>query len=76
MSRSRKKIPKGSITVKGCQAGAMKSWKKECSRILRRQSSTDENIPQGNKYKRISGDIWNSPSDGKWYHKDPKALRK
>jgi hypothetical protein len=40
-----------------------------------------EDIPNGTKYKRISGDIWDSPSDGKsnalnWYDNPWKVYGK
>ena len=54
----------------------MKRWKTECNRKFRR--SYGEFDQDGTKYKRLSGDMWDSPSDGKgnWWDDDPKGLRK
>jgi hypothetical protein len=75
MSRSLKKNPVRSVTTTGAQAGCQKTWKKACNRRLRR---SEEEIPSGNKYRQLSGDIWSSPSDGKiWLNpKDKKNYRK
>lgn len=75
MSRSRKKHPIHSVTTTGARAGVQKSWKKECNKTLRIKSH-DLDLPNNGKYKRISGDIWSSPSDGKTFSRDPKAFRK
>lgn len=63
MSRSHRKNPYGNV----CQSdnGAMKEWKKQSNRKLRRLA-IDDNSPNGNHYRRIN-DIWSSPSDGKTY---------
>ena len=78
MSRSVKKNPISSVTVSGGQAGNQKAWKKACNRRLRRLLAVEDDISKGNKYRRISGDIWDSPSDGKtWLDpKDKKSYRK
>ena len=56
MSRSFKKNPVISLTVSGKKAGHQKSWKKSCNRRFR-QADIEDDIPQGNKYRRISGNI-------------------
>lgn len=62
MSKSVRKTP----IFKVCQArnGQQKKWKNSCSRALRR---SDEDVGDGAYYRRISGNIWDSPSDGKMY---------
>ncbi len=71
MSRSKKKNP--ILPVCFVSYGAMKKWKKECNRKLRRNYDLKEDIDK--TYKKIN-DIWNSPSDGWWRSDDPKVLRK
>lgn len=74
MSRSYKKEPFGWVCH--TSAGAMKDWKKEQNRKIRRDSL--EEIPEGNHYHRKS-EIWVSPSDGKMYIDkswQEKAMRK
>lgn len=76
MTRSRKKTPK--TWVCHCRQKIMKKWKTNISRRFRR-SFTYLDIPNGNVYKKISGDLWLSPSDGKMYfepEKNDRFLRK
>lgn len=71
MSRSRKKVP---VHWQCGSSKAMKKWKSACNRKLRNQ----DEVPNGSAYKRLSGDMWDSPSDGKFWFADvcPKLWRK
>lgn len=71
MSRSYKK-PYVSSTCIGSDPGMQKDWKRERNKVLR--SKVD--LPDGMGYKKLSGDIWNSPSDGKRYSDEDKDRRK
>lgn len=71
MSRSRKKFPRSFLT----RPGLMSWWKSQCSRKIRRAKPQDE-IPDGATYRRLSGDPWDSPADGKYYDDGPRRLRK
>jgi len=70
MSRSQKKHP--ITTVAKCSNG-MKHWKKNCNRHLRRST---EDIPNGSAYRKFSGDVWDSPGDGKVWLDGDKWFRK
>lgn len=74
MSRSRKKKP---VIYWACVGRkAQQLWKKQCRRTLRR-IPTETELPNGGKYKIISGNIWDSPSDGKqWWARCEKSWRK
>lgn len=76
MSRSVKKKPIHSVTCSGARANVQKEWKNSCNKKLRRKPP--EEISDGAEYRRLSGDIWDSPSDGKtWSNpKDKKNYRK
>jgi hypothetical protein len=72
MSRSYKKNNKGWVC--SCNNGAMKEWKSQMNRNLRK-IPIDEEIGNGAIYKRRS-EIWASPSDGKCWFDEPKFKRK
>lgn len=69
MSRSKKKPYIHNCCV---TSTAVKQWKKECNKKVRRMS-LDEDIDK--VYKKLS-DPWLSPGDGKGYWDDPKGRRK
>lgn len=73
MSRSRKKHPIDALAATGQKS--QQKWKKQCRHKFRRLP-IDEDLPNGSKYKIMSGNIWNSPSDGKVWREDEKAYRK
>ena len=64
MSRSRKKVP----IHWDCslRMGEMQKWKTRRSRRFRR-NKLNIDVCCGNLYKKISGDLWLSPADGKSY---------
>lgn len=78
MSRSRRKTP--IVKVGETRPGLMKWWKKQCNKRIRRS----HNIGDGSDYRKIGGDVWDSPSDGKmslycwWFDKESreKGMRK
>lgn len=73
MSRSRKKYPIG--TPFNVRSKEQKNWKQECHRTLRRLP-IDMDIPNGSKYKKYSGEIWNSPFECKLWRDNEKGYRK
>lgn len=64
MSRSRRKKP----IHKWCtvQPGEQKAWRKGCNKRMR-SLPIDTDMPQLGTYKKASGNIWMSPSDGTGY---------
>lgn len=74
MSRSHKK----NSYHKNCRGKlalqAQQEWKRSCNKKLR--SLDDEDIGNFSFAKKLSGDIWESPSDGKGYRNDIKGMRK
>lgn len=64
MSRSRKKTPITTVAV--CNHGAMKKWKRMCSRKVRRGEAYN------NGWFKKAEDPWTGPSDGKCLI-DPKS---
>lgn len=67
MSRSRKKQPYFSCADR---SKVMKKWKTFCNRSVRKNPSEDVKA-----YKKLH-DVWQSPSDGKYYRDGPKGYRK
>jgi hypothetical protein len=59
MSRSFKKNPVTSICK--IREGEQKQWKGECNKKIR----TMDGIHSGSEYKKVTGGLWNAPSDGK-----------
>jgi len=50
-----------------------KDWKRSCNRALRSM----EDVPNGRAYRKMGGDIWDSPNDGyKELVRDKSARRK
>lgn len=70
MSRSKRHTP----ILKVCNTRTEKLWKKDYNKAMRRHPIDSELTPIKNEY----GDIWSSPSDGKYYCKNPqpKWMRK
>ena len=73
MSNSYKKTPKHWVCSK--RSGEMKSWKTRMNRKFRRQSSLEYGL-NNCTYRKFTGDLWDSPSDGKCFIKDKKLMRK
>lgn len=76
MSRSRKKVPIHWVCMP--RNGQMKKWKQRMSRRFRRNPMNDE-ISNGSVYRRVSGDLWDSPSDGRSFcdiKDDPNECRR
>jgi len=75
MTRSRKKNPYVSNTCCGDNAGAMKQWKKNCNRTVRRNDKNNDVPSQPSYYKKLNN-AWSAPTDGKHLWNDPKGYRK
>ena len=69
MSRSKRKIN----IIPVCSS-SMKDWKKNASKMIRRMAVDEEMLHNG-QYKKLS-DVWMSPSDGKYFSRNEKDLRK
>lgn len=78
MSRSKRKVPKISITCIGTTPGVQHSYKKQESRAKRKKIKMlmkvgkYDTLPHDKEY----GNPWSSPADGKQYFDDPKGFRK
>ena len=71
MSRSKKKYPIGPICCVG-KGSSMRLAKRRANVNVRKD---DEDIPNGNHYRRIV-DRWSFPDDGKTWYEHPKMYRK
>jgi len=75
MSRSYKK-PFHAITCRGSRAGAMKEWKQQCNRKIRRNHLHEKIGESPSEYRKLICN-WDSPSEGKTYNPEwKKAYRK
>lgn len=78
MSRSKKKVPKSSVTCIGNTPVVQHSFKSKESRAKRRkvkvliEKGNYDKLPHEKEY----ANPWDSPSDGKQYWDDPKGFRK
>ena len=84
MSRSYRKTPISSITKSGNKAGNQKKWKKtkakkerkRINNILIPQNIGNEKIEEGYLDTNKKSDLWDSPSDGRYYVTDKNEIEK